>query len=89
MVCNKWKQKFKKLRNKNLQTTKIKKKNIKLSKKEGKLSKFDARNIKRRLKRAKEANKIITKEKSNENTTREEKHMETQLLEVQGNRDLF
>ena len=50
--------------------------NIKLSKKEDKLQKFNTRNINNRLKRAKEANENITKEK---------KHIETQLLEVQGN----
>ena len=50
--------------------------NIKLSKKEDKLQKFNTRNINKRLKRAKEANENITKEK---------KHIETQLLEVQGN----
>ena len=43
-------------------------KNIKLSKKEGKLSKFNTRNMKKKLKRAKQSNKNITKEKSNENT---------------------
>ena len=59
--------------NKNLQTTKItEKRHIKLSKKEGKLSKFNTRNIKMRLKRAQE-----WKEKSNENTTKEKKDIET------------
>ena len=81
---------LKKLLNKKLQTTKIeKKKLIKLSKKERKLSKFNTKNIKRRLKRDKESNKNVRKEKSNENTTKGKKHLETQLLEVQGNPDQF
>ena len=49
---------------------------IKLSKKEDKFKKFNTRNINKRLQRAKEAN---------ENITNEKKHIETQLLEVQGN----
>ena len=40
------------------------------------MKKFNTRNVNKRLKRAKEANENITKEK---------KHIETQLLEVQGN----
>ena len=50
--------------------------NLKLSKKKDKFKKFNTRNINKRLKRAKEAN---------ENTTKEKRHIETQLLEVQGN----
>ena len=67
-----------KLLNKNLQISKKEneKLNIKLSKKEDKLKKSNTRNINKRLQRAKEANENITKEK---------KHIETQLLEVQGN----
>ena len=41
--------------------------------------------MKKKLKRAKQSNKNITKEKSNENTRKEKKDTETQLLEVQGN----
>ena len=67
-----------KLLNKNLKISKKEneKINIKLSKKEDKLSKFNTRNINKRLNRSKQ---------TNENIKKENKFMETQLLEVQGN----